>query len=123
MWQPASAAFCRISELGIQGPGEVAAKGLAAAGGDGRYVAVAVEEGIEIGESGGRLGQEIEAELNENRVFKGGFGVGEELAGRGSLDGDAQLAHPQARHYRRLRGQRFGRVWRPREAFPSIDAS
>ncbi len=68
-------------ELGVQGPGEVAAKGLAAASGDGRDLAVAGEEGLEVGQGGGGLGQEIEAELNENRVFNGGFGRGKELGG------------------------------------------
>ncbi len=110
MWQPVSAAFCRISSSAFSEPGEVAAKGLAAAGGDGRDVAVAVEEGLEIGEGGGWFGQGIEAELDENRVFKCGLGVGKKLGWRGALDGDAQLAYAQARHSRCRRGQRIHRA-------------
>ncbi len=90
--------FQQDFELGVEGAGEMAAKRLAAAGGDGGDVAAAVEKGLELGQGGGGLGQEVEAKLNENRVFNGGFGAGKELGGRGSLDSDAQLAHAQARH-------------------------
>ncbi len=87
-------------QLGVQGPGEVAAKGLTATGGDGRDVATVVEESTEIGQGGGGPRQEIEAELKENRVFKGGLGVGKEFRWRGALDGRTQLAYTQARHDR-----------------------
>ena len=56
-------------ELRVEGAGELAAIRLAAAGGDGRDVAAAVEEGLDVGQDSGGLGQGVETELNENRVF------------------------------------------------------
>src|SRR5208337_2544556 len=97
-------------DLGIQRPGEVPTQGLAAAGGDGRYLAMAGEKGLELGERGRRLVEGIETELNEARVFTSRFSPGEELRGGGSVDSNTQFAYPQARQCRSLRGQRFGRA-------------
>ena len=52
--------FLEDFELRVEGAGEFSAKGLAAAGGDGRHVAAAVKEGLDVGQDGGGLGQGIE---------------------------------------------------------------
>ena len=70
MWQPVSAALRRISSSEFRDPVNLPPKDLR------RQVAMAVtsrrraEEGLEVGQGGGGLGQEVETELNENRVFK-----------------------------------------------------
>ena len=51
--------FQQQFQLRVQRPREVAAQGLAAAGGDGRHLAMTVEEGLEFVEHGGWPGQEI----------------------------------------------------------------
>jgi len=102
--------FEKDVQLGVQGPGEATAKGLAAAGGDGRDVATAGQEGLELGQRGGGFCQEVDPELNENRVFNCGLSAGKKL-GRGcALDGDTQLSHAQARQSHSRRGHRIDRA-------------
>ena len=82
----------------------------------------AVEEVLEVGQGGGGLGQGIEAELNETRVFKRRFGAGDNSAGVAPWT--AMHSLPTRRRGWTGRGAGANQsCWRRCEAFPSIDAS
>ena len=102
--------FLEDFKLCVEGAGELAAKGLAPAGGDGRDVAAADNEGLDVGQDGGGLGQGVKTQLNERRVLNGGFDTGEKLGGSGPLDCDTQLSDTQAGQNRGRSGRSVDRV-------------
>ncbi len=80
--------LCRLQKhikLRRQRPGEVPAKLLAPAGGDGRHVPVRGKELPNTGQSGCRFGQRIEPELQEFCISERRFGSLRQLRRRPSL--------------------------------------
>jgi hypothetical protein len=67
----------------------VTAKLLAAAGGDGRYVAMGGKELLHLGQRKGRLWQEIQPELNKLGIAERRFSSLDKLRRRARLNGHA----------------------------------
>ena len=75
-----------------------------------RHIAAAGDEGLNVGQDGGGLGQGVKTQLNERRVFNCGFNTGDELGGGAPLDRDTQLSDAQPGQNRRWGSRMVVRV-------------
>jgi hypothetical protein len=82
-------------QFGLERPREAPAKGLAPAGGDGRYVAMGGKELLHQGQRRGWLGQPIQPEFEEPGVGQSRLSSFGQPGRRIGLNGDAQLVNPQ----------------------------